>query len=791
MKPKPQFAAHTPNKNPGHWHDLIDHLQSVAEIAKVFAEQLKLGKLGYYAGLWHDLGKYNSKFQDYLQQCHDDEISGNKQKRRGPNHKTYGAVFADEHCSFLAPIIQGHHGGLPCFDEMEETCDEFLDQLQELDSYENVLELATQDLGMLNPSEDLDEMLESILEDDPLVADVIYRLLFSCLIDADHLDTERHFEKDNAEARERYSREEIAKLWSTFEIIQKEFAAKSQQKNPDSTVNPIREEVYQACLTAAVQKPGIFRLAVPTGGGKTLSGLAFALKHADENDLQRVIVAVPYTSIIEQTVNVYREILGTENVLEHHSAVKAEFFTGKEKEDFQVDEGAQRSQAQARLVTQNWDAPLIVTTTVQLFESLFGHRPSKCRKLHNIVKSVIILDEVQTLPISLLQPIVSMLEELVRRYQVSVVLCTATQPALDSVSGYFKGFESSLITDIIEPNRACEHFQQLKRVEYDYSSIQTKEKWSWERLAVDLRTHPQALTILNTRKDALAILSALGIASDKYLETESPQDLVQSVLENRENSILHLSTLLCGAHRQAVLTEVRNRLDPKQLRPCLLISTQVVEAGVDLDFPTVYRALGPLDRIVQAAGRCNREGRRSASKSRVVIFDPEEGSLPRKGSEYEKATHQAHSLLLDSDFDPHNPLNFKGYFESLYMIENTDGKKIQDLRKNHNFPKVAEKFKLIENNTVPIVVRYNETVNHLLRDIERRGFWSSDYRKLQPYIVNLPEWEFRKAKQDGTVEPLIGSDSIFVLASGIYHPIRGVPIGEDPGDWVYRDALVF
>jgi CRISPR-associated endonuclease/helicase Cas3 len=791
---KPQFAAHTPPKGSEQWHELKAHLRKVADRAKGFSGKLKASKLGYYAGLWHDLGKYNPKFQEYLQQCHTEKVSSTQKKRRGPNHAVYGAILANDICPLLAPIIYGHHAGLPDFDDLE--LEDAAEDSQWSDVYEQVLEFASQELQNLLPTEDLDQYLELWPDDDPLVEDVLTRLLFSCLIDADHLDTESHFEKENTENRENYPRETISALWSKFEIKQQELVRKSRQKNPNSEVNPIRQEIYEACFNAAMNKPRIFRLAVPTGGGKTISGLAFALKHIIENSdsLERVVVAVPYTSIIEQTVREYRKILGEDAVLEHHSAVKAEFVPGTRKKDFQtdegfqVDEGAQRSQAQARLITQNWDAPLIVTTTVQLFESLFSNRPSKCRKLHNLVGSVIILDEVQTLPIQFLQPIVSMLQELVERYSVSVVLCTATQPALDSVSAYFKGFDAKLIHDIVEPGRSRELFGQLKRVEYDTTSIQNQDQWSWDRLATNLKSHTQALVVLNTRKDSLKVLDELGIVSTKSLSLETPESEVAEVIQ--ESKVLHLSTLLCGAHRQTVLAEVRHRLDPENPKPCLLVSTQVVEAGVDLDFPRVYRALGPLDRLVQAAGRCNREGNRASSESQVVIFDPVDGSLPRKGSEYDKATRQTQTLLMDANFDFHNPDIFKGYFESLYQVESPDGKKIQDLREHHHYPRVAKEFKLIEDNSVPIVICYNDTVNELLREIGHRGLWSSDFRKLQPYIVNLPEWEFRKAQQGQIVLALKGSDSIFVLKEGAYHPIRGMPLGEDPNDWVYRDALV-
>jgi len=379
------------------------------------------------------------------------------------------------------------------------------------------------------------------------------------LVDADYLDTETHF--DLEAATRRGSQLHVQSLHRKLETAQIKLLKKVKANN--TLVNQVRSQVYELCLNAATLEPGVFRLAVPTGGGKTRNGLAFALAHAVHHGLERVIIAVPYTSIIEQTVEVYRSIFGRDAVLEHHSTVKPD--AGNE-------EDARARQAQARLATQNWDAPLIVTTTVQLFESLFANRPSRCRKLHNIVNSVIILDEVQTLPIRFLEPIIDVLKELCRHYHVSVVLCTATQPALEGETPYLKGFTSGIVRDIVPVDMTKQHFSTLSRVQYTIPS----KKWSWAEVAQNIQQQEQTLVILNTRKDALAVLGEIP--------------------HSEEQSVLHLSTLLCGQHRRDVLQQVQDRLTRKQ--PCILVSTQVVEAGVDLDFPVVYRALGPLDRIV-------------------------------------------------------------------------------------------------------------------------------------------------------------------------------------------------
>jgi CRISPR-associated endonuclease/helicase Cas3 len=657
MSKRPQAIAHTPNEQ-GDSHYLDDHLRAVGKLAGILASKFSAEKLGYYAGLWHDLGKYNPKFQEYLQLCH----AGSDCAKRVP-HAIYGAILSDEVCDHtnIAPLIYGHHAGLPNYSELDSILGEFLENPTKETIYQQVIDLASQEIE-IDPDQNLETCLEHLPENDPLAREVLDRLLFSCLIDADRLDTEEFDNPEQAAIRS-IEHPELDQLWQIFDQKQKKFIDKKKTDDADSHVFQVRQEVYANCLQEALREPGIFRLTVPTGGGKTLSGLAFALKHGTHHNqathynqakFERIIVAVPYTSIIEQTVKVYRNIFseefGESAILEHHSAIKSDLQiqTNKAKQtDLQeeLDEGARRTQRQARLATQNWDAPLIVTTTVQLFESLFAHRPSKCRKLHNIIGSVIILDEVQTLPIALRVPICSMLEELVKRYRVSIVLCTATQPVLEGNDGYFQGFDPNSIRDIILPAKAKDHFKRLQRVNYDLSSIQTGTKWSWIDLVSKLNDHQQALAILNTRKDALKVIEALQVKQPDTLDAFWIEEKVNLTLQHC--SILHLSTLLCGAHRQAVLDEVRDRLNPKHPKydkRCILISTQVIEAGVNLDFPAVYRALGPFDRIVQAAGRCNREGNLKADGVKILgqmtVFELEKGSIPKKNSEYDKMTEK-------------------------------------------------------------------------------------------------------------------------------------------------------
>lgn len=733
MSSKPEFAAHTPSykHSDNDWHGLKIHLTKVANRCRDYAEKLRAGDLGKYAGLWHDLGKYNPVFQRYLENCHRGDRAESVQ------HAIHGAILAARSIQPLAPIIHGHHAGLP---EIQAMMQKRIHNPEWQASYEVVIANAQTEGIDLAPAFDWQALMAD-LQLDALGYELFLRLLFSCLVDADYLDTESHFEPETAQ--ERINVTDVVQLWQKFEADQAKLLA--QASRTKTIVNQVRAEVYQACEKAAKLAPGVFRLAVPTGGGKTRSGLAFALKHAVENDLDRVIIAVPYTSIIEQTVGVYRGIFGDEAVLEHHSAAKSAV----------DDEDARAAQAKARLATQNWDTPLIVTTTVQLFESLFARKTSRCRKLHNIVNSVIILDEVQTLPIGLIQPIVNILAELAKRYRVTVVLCTATQPALEGESPYFKGFSS--VHDIIPVAQAKSHFRDLARVTYEMPET----LWTWAQVREDIEQHrhEQALVILNARKDALDLLAEFS-----ELDESLP--------------IFHLSTLLCGQHRREVLSAVRTRLIHNQ--PCILISTQVVEAGVDLDFPAVYRALGPLDRIVQAAGRCNREGRREA-KGRVVVFQPEAGRMPP--GEYATAFAETANLLKQRP-DMDNPEIFLPYFRSLYQGIDTDTYKIQASRAKLNYPETAEQFKLIPDDTQPVVIAYDDRAKALLQQIQRRGLLKRDHRDLQPYLVNLRNWEFQAAK-DVRREIAPG---IWIWEGG-YDSVKGICLGDaaivyDPADLI-------
>jgi CRISPR-associated endonuclease/helicase Cas3 len=736
--------AHSPSEETGEWHDLRRHLCCVADMARRFAAAFGGGDVAYWAGLWHDLGKYSDAWQTYLRASY----AGLK-----PNkvpHAMWGAAVvyralwgqaknrddwkAQEAWKDIALPIAGHHTGLAHGGKLGTAIEDFLGQHpRDLP----VLARAAASLPQCPPAPTPDRRKTR--------RELFVRMILSAVVDADSLDTEQHDRPSVTQKRRGWPT--IAELWDAFQRNQ---AAMIENAEP-TAVNEVRREVYDACIDAAKCSRGFYRLRVPTGGGKTRSSLAFALKHAVEHDLRRVIVAIPYTSIVDQTADEYRRIfrdLRRAAVIEHHSQVP---MSDEEEPDM--------NHMRRQLATENWDASLIVTTTVQLFESLFSNRRSQVRKLHNIAQSVIVLDEVQTLPPQLLEPTMDVLRALVDDYGVSIVFSTATQPALDRAY-YLKSLQDIDVGEIVP--EYPRHFATLRRVEYEVKP----EPLTWGELADQVRREPadgvrQVMVVLNRRRDALAAIAALG---------ETPD-------------VFHLSTLLCGAHRRTVLEEIRDRLRVDRPRPVRLISTQVIEAGVHIDFPEVWRVMGPLDRIVQAAGRCNREGIRP-EKGRVVIFEAKEGGTPF--GPYRTAIVKTRALLHRRPTDDlHRPELYEEYFERLFGDLDLDDFGIQTLREELDYPEVSSRYRLINDKTVPVVVPYGD-------GMERLDAWLTapsrhTWQGLQPFVVAVYERDAERLAEEGRIHRV--KDGLYRCAPGEYHQTFGL-IGAvaDPADLIRDPA---
>lgn len=670
------YLAHSKNSY-GHTQSLSDHLTSVADLAAGFAAAWGGGDLAHLAGLLHDLGKVSPVFQEYVR----------GQTPRGGDHSTFGACLSMERCELLAFPLAGHHAGIADRGDLKARLKQWA-----AEALSPTLRTAAEQLlpglsSLATPG--LPPHASS-----PRETELLIRMLFSTLVDADFLDTEHHFQEDRAGRR---------RLWPPISELAQRFSAAHSALSSQAVTSPlnaVRNSIYEQCLAASEEAPGFFGLTVPTGGGKTLSAMGFALAHALRWGMNRVLVVIPFTSIVEQTADVYRSVLGSESVLEHHSAIQ-----WSEVEDL--------DRERQLLASENWDAPVVVTTTVQFLESLHSNRSAACRKLHNIAGSVVILDEVQTIPTSLLLPTFDMLRSLVRYYAATVVLSTATHPDYQAIWEA----DAPPIHQMVASPEAL--FQQLRRVNYILPRGNTL---SWDQVAQRACAAPQSMVVLNTRSDAREVYTRLP-----------------------EETRLHLSTNLCGDHRRQVLAQVRERL--AQGKPCHLATTQLIEAGVDVDFPLVLRAVAPLDRLVQAAGRCNREGRLEAGE--VVIFEPADGHLPPRA--YLAGTDTARTMLAPAEPpDLHSPALYEEYFRRLYQSVPLDEQGILRDREDLKFETVARNFRVIDDDTTPVVVPWGEA-EQLLDTIERRreGLTRDDLRALQPYFVSLRSWEFQEAVEAG------------------------------------------
>lgn len=704
------FHAHSGNKpDKSDWQPLSAHLQAVGEMAAASAATFGATELARAGGLLHDLGKYSDEFQR--------RIAGDYGR---VDHSTWGAVLACERYGLLGQLlaygIAGHHAGLANGKEAGERtalAERLKAELPKLlPAWET--EITLPEKNGLKPPAGFNVVKDRVQFQQAFLA----RMIFSTLVDADFIDTETYYAALEGHASERN------RPAPTLEMLRTELNKYLSGFNADSDVNRIRAEILATVRRNATEPAGLFSLTVPTGGGKTLSSLAFALDHAIAHGLRRIIYVIPFTSIVEQNARVFRQALGPlgqDAVLEHHSAFIEARASRETPDQYQAAK-------KLRLAMENWDAPIVVTTAVQFFESLFADRPSQCRKLHNIAGSVVILDEAQTLPLKLLKPTVAAIDELARNYCTSMVLCTATQPALHAADGFKGGFE-----DVRELAPAPEQlFDQLKRV-----TVRHAGAWTNEELAQQLRNREQVLCIVNNRRHAHALYEAIA----------------------NEPGACHLTTLMCAKHRSAALDEIRARLKAGQ--PCRLVATSLIEAGVDVDFPAVMRAEAGLDAIAQAAGRCNREGRRPLENSEVLVFSVAESDWapPPELTQFAQVFRETYRQHME---DPLSLAAIRHYFRQLYWQkgdEELDANALMGLLRGSRldslpFETLAAKYRLIESVQLPVIVPFDEISRAALKELEFTSRSSGLARRLQPYLVQLPRQGFEALRRAGAIQPV-------------------------------------
>lgn len=678
-----------------------EHSLGVAELARKFAGDFGMGDFGYVMGLLHDKGKEKHEFQNYIR--FKNGLADQKAYTQdGKAHAYVGGLLArnllPKFAPFLVNPIMGHHRGLYDYTDLE---DEEERNIPQEVSLPEVPSLAL-------PSWFCPQMLQ------PKDFHHIERILYSCLVDADFLDTERFMQPDQYAMRG--GKSSLADLLPLLESHLSSFG------EPKTEVNKIRRNVQTVCRDRSADKPGYFSLTVPTGGGKTLSSLVWAMHHAVRHGKKRIIIAIPYTSIIVQTAAVLRNIFGEENVLEHHSNVMADG-----TKDDELDQ-------KLRLATENWDYPIIVTTNVQLFESMMASHSSDCRKLHNISNSVLILDEVQTLPTDFLQPIVDSLDTYQRLFGMSVLFTTASQPVLE---GSHQGTNPSVrlnglshIEEII-PKDWNLH-DRLRRVALAIDET----PHTYDEVAEQLMQHDRVLCIVNTRRDAKELFDRL------------PDEGIR----------IHLSRMMCPAHVSEKIAEMKMALENPKNKIVRVISTQLIEAGVDIDFPVVYRQEAGLDSILQAVGRCNREGK--LPQSTVHVFSlASEHALPRG---FITQCNNARKNM-GKDHDWFSPETMKDYFLQLYSrVEGFDKKgQEHDVIKYHlykmkelMFETAARKFRLIDDGTVSVVVNW-EDAQPLIDQLRSEGPTYTLMKKLSQYSINLRRHDFDEMKKTGLIKEII------------------------------------
>jgi len=756
------FAHSVEDQDRARWQGLADHLLNVSELAAARSSKFGAGRLGALSGMLHDLGKYTEGFQAY--------IAGNGES---VDHSTAGAQEVlrmvsgqDRIAAQLAAYsIAGHHSGLP-------------DRISETSSLSDRLKKALPPLAAnwkneISPDATTLSPLGFKLHIDqpslrPFQLAMLGRMVFSCLVDADYVDTERFYAASRGETVDR-DWQALTAIVSKLLVRFDDFMLNKQETSSETPINILRREILLHVREKAALPKGVFTLNVPTGGGKTLTSLAFALDHARIHGMDRIIYGIPFTSIIDQTAAIFRDVLGEHVVLEHHSSIEEERLE---------QQGERQVKDKLRLAMEDWAAPIVVTTNVQLFESLFANRSSRCRKLHNLTNAVIILDEAQTIPLPLLRPCVAALDELSRNYGCTIVLCTATQPAL-TAPRFRGGFATDAKSELApHPDRL---HKELKRVTLHIKADKTTD----DELVAELAEVPQALVIVNSRRHA--------------------RELYEKAKTTGLDGLVHLTTRQTAADRRRILETIRSDLQAGVA--CRVIATSLVEAGVDVDFPRVWRAMAGLDQIAQAAGRCNREGKRSIEASIVTVFEPAMAEPPREI----KAFAEAMRRIAPKHQDLFSPEAIKDYFEEVYwqrgeveldrIVVKRPGAPTKGIsvfncfsvsagQTDFAYRTVGENFRLVDSGMEPVIIAIDDAAKAALAGLRGdRLKPGTAARKLQNFVVQVPPKDRRKLITNGHVAFADRAEQFAVLMTESFYT-REVGLTWEDADSLGAEDLI-
>ena len=743
---------HLPPEHPeAHWQRLSDHLENVAALAGTLAEAARpndaqFKRAAQLAGRLHDFGKYSDCFQNMI-----------RTGKGRCQHSAHGALIAyDTKNPDVAFAIAGHHAGMPDPNGGTGTLEVRLKDVRT--EATSLQDRACADLpGMAS----LFQLPHAPRPFNNADFDLHTRMLFSCLVDADRLDSAGR----SRESSPLLPEIRLAALTSHLRTL----SARSQQE----TVKQARQKVLNDCLNAASFPERLLSLTVPTGGGKTLAAMAFALERARlfPDLYRRIIVVIPYLSIIEQNAQVYLQVFGPDAVLEHHSGSHDRLTKADDKHFRPSVTGEDRYSPDARqFATEDWDSPLIVTTSVRFFEGLFSNRPSDLRRVHSIARSIVILDEVQTLPRQLLAPLLSMIRELSENWGCTFVFSTATQPAFEKPpgsSGKDARWSPGTIRPIVrDPSRL---HASLKRVVIEW---ELDRKIGWPELAARIHRHSSALCVVNLRDHASTLF-------DEVLTRSGA---------GKADGVFHLSTRMCAAHRLITIGQINTRL--KNGLACRVISTQLVEAGVDLDFSIAFRALGPLDAVLQVAGRADREGLLTASMGqpagRVIVFRPEDDRTPPNDYKEAKditANIASAALAGGQAIQPESVDQMNDYWNRYYGEGQDQGQALQEYRLTMKFATLADEFEMISNRTLDVFVPFDDEARAAIDDLRCIGQLTKDLRRrLQRYVVGLQPYEFEQAKQ--VLEEIRKDSGIWVAVDRAYTNDKGLKLKLDVNDMI-------